>query len=28
LNKRIDKQLDVRALALPADLAATAADWS
>lgn len=28
LNKRIDKQLDVRALALPADLAATVADWS
>ena len=28
LNKRIDKQLDVRALALPADLAAAVAEWS
>ncbi|HRD71500.1 MAG TPA: ACP S-malonyltransferase [Aquimonas sp.] len=28
LSKRIDKQLDVRALAIPADLAAAIADWS
>lgn len=28
LNKRIDKQLDVRALALPADLTAAVAEWS
>ncbi len=28
LNKRIDKQLDVRALAIPADLAAAIVDWS